>query len=88
MRVRISAAINALDVYRIIAMMTEEEYTGVRKGIEKHATSSPIFRAREIVAKYFSSPTATGAIRIREHPLFTARMDTVRLVKELADLFR
>jgi hypothetical protein len=55
---------HALDVYRIVAMLTEEEYALVRLGVENHTTSDPVHRAREIIAKYFSSPTAMGMIRM------------------------
>jgi hypothetical protein len=79
---------HALDVYRIIAMLTEEEHIGVQQSIEKHAASRPIHRAREIVAMYFSSSSAMGIIRLKEHPLFTARMDAGIVISELADLFR
>jgi hypothetical protein len=79
---------HALDVYRVIAMLTEEDHTVVRQSIEKHTASRPIHRAREIVAMYFSSSSAMGIIRMKEHPLFTARMDAGIVISELADLFR
>jgi hypothetical protein len=79
---------HALDVYRIIAMLTEEEYALVHQNIQKHEASRPILRARVIIATYFSSPTAVGALRLREHSLFTPRMDVDKLVETLADLFR
>jgi len=79
---------HALDVYRVVAMLTEEDLTAVRQSIEKHAASRPIHRAREIVAMYFSSSSAMGIIRLKEHPLFTARMDAGIVISELAGLFR
>jgi hypothetical protein len=79
---------HALDVYRVVAMLTEEDHTAVRQSIEKHAASRPIHRTREIVATYFSSSSAMGIIRLKEHPLFTARMDAAIVIRELTDLFR
>jgi hypothetical protein len=79
---------HALDVYRIIAMLTEEEYAAIRQSVEKHAASLPIHRAREIVGEHFSSPAAMGVIRIQEHALFAAPMNTTALVNALVDLFR
>jgi hypothetical protein len=79
---------HALDVYRVIAMLTEREYEIVRRNVEQHTASLPVRRAREIVATHFSSPIAMGVIRLREHALFAARMNVMRLIDALADLFR
>ncbi|MGA2230383.1 MAG: hypothetical protein ABSH22_05745 [Tepidisphaeraceae bacterium] len=79
---------HALDVYRLIAMLTEEEQIAVRRGIAKHAASKPIQRAREIAALYFSSSSAMGIIRLKEHPLFNARMQAEAVINELAYLFQ
>lgn len=79
---------HALDVYRVVAMLTEEEYTLVRQSIERHAALQPVLRAREIIEAYFSAPTALGILRMREHSLFTARMDVGRFFAALVDLFR
>ena len=79
---------HALDVYRVIAMLNEREYEIVRQNIEKHSVSPPVRRAREIVTTHFSSPAAMGVIRMREHALFGARMNVVRLIDTLVDLFR
>lgn len=79
---------HAMDVYRIVAMLTEDEYAHVRKNVERHAGAEPLARAREIVASHFSSPSATGIIRIREHPLFNPRMDIDKLISALRDLIR
>ena len=78
---------HSLDVYRIVAMLTEAEFNQVRQMLNKHSTSRPVARAREIISENFSSPTAMGLIRLREHALFTPRMDAAALVKNLNDLF-
>ena len=78
---------HSLDVYRIVAMLTEAEFNQVRQMVKKHSTSRPLARAREIIRDHFSSPTTKGLIRLREHALFTARMDGTELVKNLNDLF-
>lgn len=79
---------HALDVYRVVAMLTEDEYALVHHGVEKNAESGPVLRVREIVSTLFSSPTARGVIRMKEHPLFTPRMDVDRFINALADLFQ
>lgn len=78
---------HSLDVYRIVAMLTENEFNQVRQMVKKHSTSRPLARGREIISEHFSSPTAMGLIRLREHALFTPRMDVAELVKNLNDLF-
>jgi hypothetical protein len=79
---------HALDVYRIVAMLTADEYTEVRAKVELHEGSRAVARAREIVAGMFSSPTALGAIRIREHGLFANSTDLGPFIAALDDLFR
>lgn len=79
---------HALDVYRVVAMLTEDEYGLVRAGAQKHAASQPIRRVREIISTSFFSATAIGILRLKEHPLFTTRMDVDRFIKALADLFQ
>jgi len=78
---------HALDVYRIVAMLTEAEFDQVRQLAKKHSASRPVVRVRQIIREHFSSPSAMGLIRLREHTLFTPRMDVTGLVKNLADLF-
>jgi hypothetical protein len=79
---------HALDIYRVVAMLTEADYALVRQGVQKHTASNPVLRVREIVSMHFSSPTSLGVIRMKEHPLFTPRMDVDRFIAALADLFR
>jgi hypothetical protein len=78
---------HALDVYRIVAMLTEDEFEQVRQRVKHHGASHPVVQARQIVQTHFSSPTALGLIRLREHSLFAQRMDTGGLVGALAELF-
>lgn len=78
---------HALDVYRIVAMLTAEEFDDVRVNAQRHASSPAVARARRIISDDFSSATARGVLRLREHPLFIARMDTESMIRALADLF-
>ena len=79
---------HALDVYRIVAMLTEQEYRDVRRSVEKHASASSILRARTIIWRYFSKADQLGILRLREHQLFNPRMNVSQLVASLTDLFR
>jgi hypothetical protein len=78
---------HSLDVYRIVAMLTEAEFNRVRELAKKHSSSRPLVRVREIIRDHFSSLSAMGLIRLREHTLFTERMDVNALVRSLRDLF-
>jgi hypothetical protein len=78
---------HALDLYRLVAMLTPIEYDDVRANVERHGASAAVQRAKAIVADAFSSPTAIGIIRLREHDLFTASMNVDPLIGALLDLF-
>lgn len=78
---------HALDVFRIIAMLTPEEYEVVRENVQRYSRSAAVQRGREIIAEQFSSPSALGSLRLREHALSTSRMDVGPLLSTLADLF-
>jgi hypothetical protein len=79
---------HALDVYRIVAMLTPDEYDDVRANVVRHEPSPSVRRARGIVVDAFSAPAAIGILRLREHELFTTAMETTPFVAALTDLFR
>ena len=79
---------HAADVYRIVAMLTSEEYDAVRAGIERHRGAPAVRRAREIVSTAFNSPTALGIVRLREHGSPAASAGVDPLIGALTDLFR
>ncbi len=78
---------HVLDVYRLVAMLTPEEYDAVRENVRRHSASPAVERARQIIAEHFASATSLGALRLREHALFTAAMDVGAMLAALADLF-
>jgi hypothetical protein len=78
---------HALDLYRIVAMLTREEDLRVAAMCERYRDAPPVIRARQIVANDFGSDTAIGILRLREHELFPARADTVAFRSELKNLF-
>jgi hypothetical protein len=61
---------HALDLYTITGIMTEVEYESAVELGRTHAESPHVQGARRTVAADFSTPTALGVIRLREHPLF------------------
>jgi len=78
---------HALDLYRVAAMMAEAEYEVVRRLATENRDASVVREAGQIVAEFFSSSTALGVLRIREHPLYGDNMDIGEVLRLLADLF-
>jgi hypothetical protein len=78
---------HALDLYRVAAMMTEVEYEVVRRLATENREASVVREASRIVADFFSSSTALGVLRIREHPLYSDDMDIEEVLRLLAELF-
>ena len=61
---------HAMDLYRVVAMMTEPEYGETVTLGETYKEDSRVERARQIVSDHFRDPTDLGMLRLREHPLF------------------
>lgn len=61
------AKYHSFDIYRIIAMMTEQEFEQSIAMRDKFADEPKIQEARAIVAELFSSTEATGILRLRQH---------------------
>lgn len=61
------AKYHAFDIYRIIAMMTEEEWKQAENLREKYVESSIVSEARQIANEYFSSLGAKGFFRLKQH---------------------
>jgi hypothetical protein len=58
---------HAFDIYTSIAMMTEEHFLEAGILRKEFEAADPLLEAREIVGAFFDTPTALGALRIREH---------------------
>ena len=84
-------AYHAFDIYRIIAMMTEEEWKQAIEMREKFADEPKIQEAREIVGELFSSKELIGVLRIRQHIRLVEielKEDNISyLIKDLNELF-
>ena len=78
---------HALDIYSIIAMMTESELVESQKFSKLHA-QSPIMRdACGIVKEYFSAPTAEGVLRLQESPYYRKSMQLDEFCDAIKTLF-
>ena len=77
---------HALDIYRIVAMLTRDEDEDVRRLAAEFVDHPTVAQTRDLVAEHFAAPAGIGRLRIREHPLGAAA-DLDRFVGELASLF-
>lgn len=77
---------HALDIYRIVGLLTEDEDANVRSLSAEFAEHPVVVDARQIAATHFISPDGIGRLRIREHQLYSTAMDLDRLAGELAKL--
>ncbi|REJ86751.1 MAG: hypothetical protein DWQ34_16800 [Planctomycetota bacterium] len=77
---------HALDVYRIIALLTEDEDSAVHNLSEEFASHPVVVDAREIAATYFVMKNGIGQLRIREHTLYSDSFDLDRFASELQRL--
>jgi hypothetical protein len=74
---------HAVDVYRIIGLLTQDEDAAVRRLREEFASHPVVVDAREIAAMHFVTPNGIGQLRIREHSLYSDSFDLSRFAAEL-----
>ena len=77
---------HALDVYTIVALMTEKEYEKALELSQVYGNDPRLMRARQVVASSFSGPSAFGIIRLREHPLFRADFNLTEFIEVLGEI--
>lgn len=78
---------HALDLYAVVAMMTEPEYDFARQARIRHADNDKVREAGEIVRQDFAGPESIGVLRLREHVLFNAAMDLKTFLGVLQEIF-
>lgn len=78
---------HALDLYTIVAMMTEEELTTAEKSSQKYRYMKAAQEAAQITNEFFSQITAMGNIRLREHQDFTRDEGVAEFMAVLTGLF-
>ena len=79
---------HALDLYRVVAMLTEEEFALVRDLAERYREEARVQEAAEIATRFFYDKTALGILRMREHRLFHDNIDVDELIKVLGEFFK
>ena len=78
---------HALDLYAIVAMMTEPEYEFAKRAREKYAGNAKVREAAEIIRQDFAGPESIGVLRLKEHHLYDAAMDLDTLLSVLREIF-
>jgi hypothetical protein len=78
---------HALDLYAIIAMMTEPEYDFAKRAREKYADNVKVREAAEIIRLDFAGLESIGVLRMREHILYNPAMDLDTFLSMLQEIF-
>ncbi|MCC7349134.1 MAG: hypothetical protein IT446_01070 [Phycisphaerales bacterium] len=61
---------HAMDVFRIVAMLTEPERDQVQANLRRFVTNAQVRSCIELVRSDFNGPAASGMLAMREHPLW------------------
>lgn len=78
---------HAMDLYRIVAMMTETEYEDSVSLGKSYRDDPRMERARQIVVDHFDNATDLGLLRLREHQLFREEFDIEEFSAVLNEVF-
>jgi hypothetical protein len=81
------ARCHALDLYRVVAMMTHAEFTRSKALRDAHKDNPLVIDAASVVREAFADDVAAGTIRLREHPHFAAHMDLDEFIATLGEIF-
>ena len=79
---------HAIDVYRIIGLLTETEYDHVIRLSQDNRDNAAVAEVRSIVEEHFVPSSGLGRIRIREHQLASNQMDLDQFAEELKNILR
>ena len=78
---------HALDLYRVVAMLTEKEYESAKQLGTAHQDTEAVREARRIVASDFSTVDGVGVVRLREHALFSDATGLQEFLSVLGEVF-
>lgn len=78
---------HAMDIYRIVAMMTEGELGAAKELSRKYAGDERFQRACRIVAGDFASASSLGMLRLKEHQLFRPELELGEFADVLREIF-
>ncbi|HUU22654.1 MAG TPA: hypothetical protein VM389_08980 [Phycisphaerae bacterium] len=78
---------HALDLYRVVAMMSEQEFGQTLRQIAQQQNHPVLAEAGRIVAEHFDSPESLGLLRLRSHSLWDEGMALQEFLSAMQDLF-
>ena len=61
---------HALDVFRIVAMLTESESDQLRQNVVRYADNPQVQSCANLIRSDFTHATASGVLAMRGHPLW------------------
>jgi hypothetical protein len=79
---------HALDVYRIIAMLNEEQYAQTKQQLTKYSNDLSAQRVIALAIELFGSTESPGIIRMKEHAFYDNNLDIAAFIRALQDLTR
>ncbi len=79
--------LHALDLYTIVGLMTEAEYTGAIRLGQEHADNPHVRNARRIVAQRFADRTCLGLLRFQESDYFRPTFQVDEFIAVLKEVF-
>jgi len=79
---------HALDVYRIVSMLTDDQYDVTRHQFNENGHEAPVQHVIKLTETMFDSNTSAGIVRLREHVFFGANMDIRAFIGGLQGLIK
>ena len=78
---------HALDLYTILATMTEDEWEYALQLRDQYKNEPFTIEAGQLVSEYFSAPECLGMIRLRESPYYRPELQIGKFISVLQELF-
>ena len=78
---------HALDLYSVIAMMTEPEWEESLRFRDANAGTQMPLEAGKIVSQHFATPTSPGILRMRESKYFRPALQVDDFIAAIRKLF-
>lgn len=79
---------HALDIYRIVAMLTEQELAFVTDSSQRYQHDPMVQEAKQIIADGFASTEAVGILRLREYVRQSSAIDIPSFVREIRSILQ
>jgi hypothetical protein len=77
---------HALDVYRIVAMLTEDQYSQTARQFQTHGASPETVRVKALSKDFFITESSLGVLRMKEHAFYGQNMQIGEFMSSLQSL--